>query len=383
MLRLLVILGCAVVARVVDGAVIVVANRADAEVVFAMAPEAPSALRPLAMRLPPRQTVPILATVPAELSFTSGEARKTLRVLPDHLYYFGEKEKGHVELVEIGLSVEVELSAKAASAAPSREPPAVLAAGQPSLVIPVKVLYDDAERSPRETWDRRIRARFDKASRIFKQHCFVEFKIVAIDHWASDDSLKVLDDAMRQFEQSVEPSPARLAIGFTAQQRLNPHPADRLMAGTRGPLHSHLLVREWVNHNSEPERLEVLCHELGHFLGAVHSPEWSSVMRAALGDRQARRTKFTIGFDPLNTLAMCLVSQELRGGVAMLGREVSPPEPPALATMALGTMPLATRLQLLRIYAEMARATPRDPTAPSYLRRVLGAKPQTVEARQP
>ena len=155
------------------------------------------------------------------------------------------------------------------------------------------------------------------------------------------------------------------------------------MAGTRGALQRHLLVREWVNHNSEPERLEVLCHELGHFLGAAHSPESNSLMRAILGDRKARLVKFEIGFDPLNTLAMCLVSQELRGQGD--GNQQAPAEPAAtaLATKSLSSMSLTTRRELLRIYAELARATPGDTTASSYLRRVLGDQPQPVNARRP
>ncbi len=38
---------------------------------------------------------------------------------------------------------------------------------------------------------------------------------------------------------------------------------------------------------SEPERLEVLVHELGHFLGAAHTSDQNSVMRPKLGDRRS------------------------------------------------------------------------------------------------
>lgn len=128
------------------------------------------------------------------------------------------------------------------------------------------------------------------------------------------------------------------------------------LGGTRGALHTHMLLREWANQNSEPERLEVLVHELGHFLGATHSPESTSVMRPTLGDRQARMAKFRIGFDPLNTMAMCLVRDEL----------AAHPE------VRLVRMSTATREQLLRVYVEIGRTLPDDPAATLLLRQ-LGA----------
>src|SRR3954465_8961977 len=84
------------------------------------------------------------------------------------------------------------------------------------------------------------------------------------------------------------------------------------MAGTRGPLHAHILVREGSPEINEPERLEFLVHELGHHLGAAHSPEWQSVMRPVLGDNRAGRSDFRIQFDPVNTLAMAMVCEEIR-----------------------------------------------------------------------
>ena len=79
------------------------------------------------------------------------------------------------------------------------------------------------------------------------------------------------------------------------------------------PLHPYILMREWTP-TTEPGRLEVLLHELGHYLGAVHSPEPTSVMRRKLGDGRSVSLRFPVGFDPLNTLAMNLVVGELRAG---------------------------------------------------------------------
>jgi len=111
-------------------------------------------------------------------------------------------------------------------------------------------------------------------------------------------------------------------------------------------------MREWSQHFSEPERLEILLHELGHIFGAVHSPEQDSVMRPVLGDRLSRAAKFRIGFDPVNTLAMCLVSEQLAERPGTRLADLSPD----------------CRLRLAAIYGELAKALPDDPAAGQYLK---------------
>jgi hypothetical protein len=122
------------------------------------------------------------------------------------------------------------------------------------------------------------------------------------------------------------------------------------MAGTRGPLHTHILAREGNPELREPDRLEYLIHELGHFLGAAHCPESDSVMRPILGDKQAGRANFQIRFDPVNTLAMAIISDEMRR------RNLT----------RLGELSADTRKRLNQIYMELARAMPDDATAFAY-----------------
>ena len=114
----------------------------------------------------------------------------------------------------------------------------------------------------------------------------------------------------------------------------------------------HILLREWSQYVSEPERLELLVHEVGHFLGAVHSPETDSVMRVILGDKQARVKAFQIHYDPLNTLAMNLVADEWREHPPLHSIfEVSPD----------------TRERLRLVYEAISQTLPTDPAAPQYL----------------
>ena len=166
-------------------------------------------------------------------------------------------------------------------------------------------------RGIRAAWEKRVRKRLAEASDIFEHHCRVRFEIVAVGNWTSDPAaVRSFDQALMEFAQKVRPFPARVAIGFTTHYEWVQ--GEMHLGGTHGTLASHILIRESTGHVSEPERLEVLVHELGHFLGAAHTSDKTSVMRPKLGDRQSAAKTFRIGFDAPNTLIMCLVTEEMR-----------------------------------------------------------------------
>src|SRR5208283_2320260 len=123
-------------------------------------------------------------------------------------------------------------------------------------------------------------------------------------------SIRSFDQSLAEFMQKVRPAPARLAIGFTT------HYAwvygEKHLGGTHGALASHILIRESPGQVSEPERLEVLVHELGHFFGASHTSDQSSVMRPMLGDRRSASRAVRVGFDAPNTLIMSLIAEEMQ-----------------------------------------------------------------------
>ena len=181
----------------------------------------------------------------------------------------------------------------------------------PLLTIPVKILVDEEEPARPGIWEQRLRRRVEAASAIFEKNFHIAFKVTAVGTWKSDNSITDFFDSLADFEKKVDPAPAKIAIGFTSQW---PMARGRIhMAGTRGPLHAHILVREGSPEINEAERLEFLVHELAHHLGAAHSPEWQSVMRPVLGDKRAGRSDFHIQFDPATqTLTVGMVSEEMR-----------------------------------------------------------------------
>ena len=143
---------------------------------------------------------------------------------------------------------------------------------------------------------------------------------------------------------------ARLAIGFTSQYEAK---RGRIhLGGTRGPMRRHILLREWSGRVSERERLELLLHELGHFLGATHSPEADSVMRPVLGDGKARRKAFAVRFDPINTLIIAMVGEEMRRRRVQSFFQLSP----------------STRRRLGEVYAVLGKAMPQDESTKHFQR---------------
>ena len=306
----------------------------------------------------------------ATVNFNGANGPQELPLNTNSAYCFVDPQ-GKLGLREIALSANAEPTPAAKPTQPTVENLFPVAPETPAkaeakpagealkkiLTIPVKVLVDDDEQATAHAWKGRLSRRLQAANDIFEKECRVKFEIVAYDEWVSDNHITDFSQSLTEFEQKVKPEPARLAIGFTSQYEV-PRGAFHL-GGTRGPMHSHVLVREWSKQITEPERLEVMMHELGHFLGAVHSPAADSVMRPILGDRVARVKDFRIIFDPVNVLAMSLVSEDMRA------RDVH----------SFGELSAPTQLRLNDIYSAMGVAMPRDATADQY-RKTLRAVPQ-------
>jgi hypothetical protein len=233
-------------------------------------------------------------------------------------------------------------------------------------VIAVKILVDDDEVRPRPVWERAIRERIAKASDVLKAHCGVTLRIAAVDVWDSDDLQTDFSQSMDEFEREVLPAPAQVAIGFSSQYVIAKGRFH--MGGTRGPLHSHIILKERSRNVLETERLELLVHELGHLLAASHSPEPGSVMRPVLTGALQRAAGAQVQFDPPNTLLLALMGQEIRLRRVRQFSEVMP----------------ETRRRMREIYTALEPTLPDDPAAAQYQRLVAaaGARPLVDDARK-
>ena len=247
--------------------------------------------------------VPVAINNGIRISYKSGERSITTPLQPNTIHYF-VSVKDKLSLVKIKFP-----ASPGGTTAPLATMEGVELA--PVAKIPVMLLVDDDEPTVQRLWEARLRKRLDEASDIFEKHCRVRFEVVAVGMWSSDNTIVDFKNSLREFELEVNPAPGRLAIGFTSQYRI---PKNRTMhlGGTRGPLYPYVLIREWAQHVTKTERLEILVHELGHYLGCVHNPEKTSVMRPSLGDHRSHSLDFRIQFDPANAMAMYLLGEEMR-----------------------------------------------------------------------
>lgn len=219
-----------------------------------------------------------------------------------------------------------------------------------SNVIKVVLAVDDDEITAKAVWEKRYRQRIAAASQVLEYHTGLKLEVVAQTTWVTSNHITDFEKSLAEFETTVRPAgPTDLVIGFTSQYDLQ---RGRIhLGGTRGLFATHILLREGSKQMSEIEKLEVLVHELGHYLGANHSNYDNSVMRPILGDRQAREKRFRILYDPLNALAINLVAAEYRTNHVRRRIELSDP----------------TREKLLAIYAEQTREFPEDPSTKAML----------------
>ncbi|MEM7315114.1 MAG: hypothetical protein AAF497_18365, partial [Planctomycetota bacterium] len=227
-------------------------------------------------------------------------------------------------------------------------PPATVFAGK---VVFVKLYVDEEEATRESVWQRRLTDRINKASEIINAYTDVRFSVIGYGHWESDDRLQELSRSLREFEEEVDPGNARIAIGFSSQYKFLA--GRNNLGGTRGPMRSHILIRENARIR-ESELLEVVVHELGHFLCAGHSSSTVSAMRPVVGDGQARANTFRVGFDPINSRILRLIGKEMRD------RRVDRFEQLSELTLR----------ELRPLYQQLVRKLPNDPTAQRYLRAV-------------
>jgi Metallo-peptidase family M12 len=326
-------------ADVAEGAVDVIANRTNATVRFEIVALGGEAT-PYALEA--GDVLPISVTTDVAIRFGTRRGPQSYDLTPNSAYFFHDVEGTGLDLEQLGLHGHV--------ARRPIDPETEQAVKSDLATVTVRIYVDEEERMTPDYWQNRLTKRVEAASAIFEKHCRVRFRVVAKGTWPSDDTAEDFQASLKNFERMVTAHPADVAIGFSSQYADTSPGAE--LGGTRAPFHPYVLIREGSPRISEPEKLEVLVHELGHFLGASHSPEPTSVMRPGQGDRRALLRNYRIGFDPVNTLVMYMIGEELRRH----------------RVRGLKDLSLETRLELRSIYATLAQTLPKDPAGPIYVR---------------
>jgi hypothetical protein len=289
---------CAAAARPAPATVAVIANRTSAPLMVYV----DVANRPIApIKLAPGDSRPVIANDSVQVRLGAATA-SPVSLQPGYAYAIDEglgSTGPRLAQIDLGPAPPRPWKADALWLAPP--------AGR---VVNVKILVDDDERRPRSAWEPALRARIAAASQTLVAHGGPEFRVVAVDTWTTDNSVSDFHRTLKQFEQAVPTGAADIAIGFSSQYEFA---VGRIhLGGTRGAFHPHILLKERAGKVLDPERLELLTHELGHWLGATHSADETSVMRPVIGQGQLRMTGATLRIDPPNALLIALMGEEIR-----------------------------------------------------------------------
>ncbi len=333
----LLLFGCGLVAAmgscvVALGDVMVVANRTQRRVPIEVSLPGSD---PWKVRLAPGESRPIFADSTGSVAFDTGQKVAQYSIEPGRVYFIGTRQDGRLDMQQIGLG-EKSTHVTGLPGAAASTPPAT---------IPIKILVDDEQVFRQTIWEPMLRKRIAEASAVLHRHAMVKLKVVAVETWRTDDAVRDFNETLTEFERAVSPFPGQLAIGFSSQYDIA---RGRIhMGGTHGPLRPHILLREWSAHATEKEKLELLLHELGHYLGASHSPEPDSVMRPVLNSGKSRRADHVLRFDPVNTLLMSMVGEEIRRRGVGRFNEVT----------------VSTKNRLQEVYEVLGYAQPGDPAA--------------------
>lgn len=315
--------------------VVVLANRSPRQVSARLAINH----RESRIKIPAGQQIVMRVQDSCRLRYQAGNKRIRYRLSPNAVYFFSLPKQGELNFRRVDLN---------GGGARSGRPLTDSLSLNELAELPVKILVDNRDPRPRRVWEKRLRKRIQRVSDILQRHCRLQLKIVAVETWNSGNESVAFKQSLANFRAQTDPRPARLAIGFTGQYEEK----KRIHLGvTHGMLQSHILVREWAASMTEAERTEVLLHEIGHYLGAVHSADTTSVMRPVLADEKAIHRSFRIGFDPVNTLIINLLADEIRVCGAKRIEELS----------------LSTRKRLKQVYQALSNALPKDKSARQFL----------------
>jgi hypothetical protein len=308
---------------------------------------------PDSVTLAPGESRPFPVGKHATVAYVIDGASATLRLDAWQAYVF-TKPKGAVSLSGVALA------GKPVALTDVSERPAV--PGIPTVKL--KVYADDANPFTRAVWEPKLKRRVTVAAALLTVATGVAFDVEVAGTWKSDAEADTLDKLLTDFENKVRFEKGVVHVGFANRPALKPNdPAVPSLGKALAPLRPHVLIRDGAV-RSEPEMVELVAHELGHWLGAVVTPDADSVMRAKLGDGRAILATHKLRFDPLNLLAMNLWASELSSGKVKTWQDLKP----------------ETQSRLARVYETLATADPAEKQSEALTALVAAANPGAVAA---
>ncbi|MGB9687815.1 hypothetical protein [Thermogutta sp.] len=252
--------------------------------------------QPRAFRIPSGGLVPVFATTSPVVGVKAGSSSLEERAELNTIYEIalqGESivlRQVHVGNLRPGVWI-----------APSQK------MDQRTTTIPVALFVDEEQPAVREVWEPRLRRQVEEASKFVEWFCGVRFQIVRVGTWTSDNAFQSVESLLDDFRRKVRPDDVLLVLGVSSQLRVAGNGEFHYPLGL---FESHLVIPDVQQTYTAQMQLMTLVHSFGHFLGAVDVTDIPSVMNPAQKTLHAEKDKPDY-FDPLNTLVMNLVADEL------------------------------------------------------------------------
>ena len=156
---------------------VVLHNQADQPVAIRFGEDV-SAFNPFT--LPVGASVPVSVTGAVDVWFETPKSSGRSNLWPDNIYRFSTDRAGRVGLNRVPLGKPQTTSDYPKGKLNRRTP----------MTLKIKVAVDDDERTKRETWEKKIKARIQAASRLLEYYCGVRLEVVAVARWESKDSIR-------------------------------------------------------------------------------------------------------------------------------------------------------------------------------------------------
>lgn len=328
-------------------AVVVLANHTAADVTFTVAEPGG---QPQLLKLAPGEVRPVTVAGPATVAFRTPAGPQERAVEPYNAYVLFPDQKGNPDFQGIEMPGRpLERDGRPEANPAPRDP----------VKVRVTLLVDDADPRADSLWQATVRKRFDEAAAVIEAHAAVKLEFAGFGTWKSDPASFDFAALFGDYQDRVKVKVGEVAVGFASRKleiEKDRDVKDPLPFGEcKGVLTGHVLIAE-RRVKTEPEKVEVLVHHLGLALGAVPSPDPTSVMRPKLADGLALRPWYRMRFDPLNALALNVWADELRRGPVGTPAGASDP----------------TRARLTRVYGALLKARPGDSLSLTYLNEFRG-----------